>query len=136
RLAAPHVEADPVDHPASAVGLFKVVRGQIAPGRLLPGRRRLSGRRRLRARPRPGGGGGGPLLAAGERRPPPPRGRGDGLPAAVARFSSGSRRAAGSEQREDVEQTSALEAPGFSAIVRCRRETSPIGMDRTALSTP
>src|SRR5262249_57039664 len=37
RLAAPHVEADPVDHPASAVGLFKIMRGQIAPDGLLPG---------------------------------------------------------------------------------------------------
>src|SRR5215472_15655393 len=64
RLAAPHVEADAVDHPPSTVGLFKVVRGQIAlrgllprrwlPRRWLP-RRWLARRRRLRARTRPSG---------------------------------------------------------------------------------
>ena len=111
RLAAPHVEADAVDHPPSAVGLFEVVRGQVAPHGLLPRRRRyglLPRRGRLRARARPGGGGS-DLLAAGERHRPTQRGQADILPAAVARSSSGLRRAAMSEQREDVDQASALE---------------------------
>src|SRR5215470_3585296 len=143
RLAAPHVEADAVDHPPSAVGLFKVVRGQIAlrgllprrwlPRRWLP-RRWLPRRRRLRARARPSGSGS-HLLAAGERHRPTQRGQVDILPGAVARSSAGLRRAAMSEQRKDVDQTSALET-GFNAILRWRSQTSPTGMGRTALSIP
>src|SRR6516165_3679718 len=138
RLAAPHVEAHAVDHPPSAVGLFQVVRGQIAPRGLLPRRwlprRWLPRRRRLRARARPSGSGS-HLLAAGERHRPTQRGQVDILPGAVARSSAGLRRAAMSEQPEDVDQTSALET-GFNAILRWRSQTSPTGMGRTALSIP
>src|SRR6516162_3676809 len=137
RLAAPHVEADAVDHPPSAVGLFKILRG-LLPRRRLP-RRRLprrwwARRRRLRARARARGSGR-HLLAAAERHRPTQRGQVDILPGAVARSSAGLRRAAMSEQREDVDQTSALET-GFNAILRWRSQTSPTGMGRTALSIP
>src|SRR5262249_7538355 len=115
RLAAAHVKADAVDHPASAVGLFEFMGGQIAPGRLRAGRLSLWARPIWRG-----------FLGARRRHRPAQRRQVNLLPAAVTRFSSRLGAAAVSKQREDIEHAFALKAPDSPQRPRSNRLLNPL----------
>src|SRR5262249_39204852 len=123
RLAATHVEADAVDHPASPVGLFEFMRGEVAPGRLRTGCLSLWARPTWRR-----------FLGARSRHRPAQGRQVDLLPTAVARFSSRLGGAAVSEQREDVEHASVLKARHSPQPTEVEVKP-PIGMGQAVLST-
>ena len=112
RLTAADIEADAIDHPASAVALLEIMRGQVALRALLSARGGILAWTRLGWRCLGDG-------STGRRNRPAQGGQIHALRAAVG-FSCPSRRAAVSKQREDVEHASALEGPG----VQLRRPVS------------
>src|SRR6478752_2989804 len=131
RLTAADIEADAIDHPASAIAFLEIMRGQVALRALLAARGGILAWTRLGWRCLGGDG------STGRRNRPAQGGQIHALRAAVG-FSCPSRRAAVPKQREDVEHASALEAPGVQLRrpVPARNPTDWNGSDRLVNPLP